>query len=281
MDCDAPERLCPFWASSVYCETVSHEGATREERAVQHREAAFGPVTPPWDMPRSQEWLQRYPPPYRLACDLAVLPLVVSASLASHWVGAPLLRLMGYTPLFLVVARYHYAAYGPQQQRLLPVPGRQDLYREVACVLISALSPAPLYVFPHLWVDTAEPAPMELGWSYGFPKVEGSVTLERRPGSLRIAAEGARGPVLAVLCREGPPLPAWLVALLARGEGLFPTRSLRAGMGLERVSAARLLWVESMVTPGLDSWGVGGRSAVGLWLEGAILRLDAPRPLGG
>ena len=233
----------------------------------------------PWEAPDALGLLERYPPPYHLTCDLAIFPLLIDAARAQHWAGTPLMRVLGHAPLFLVAARYHDATYGPESTLLTPPPGNVYLYQEIACVLVSGILPGFSFVTPRLWVDAADPLPLELGWSYGFPKVAGNIQVQQTERVLKITATDEQGPILAATCALGIPLPPPLVTVFAQGEGLFPHRGLRAKMHLEHAASATLVLVRKWELPRLGQWGVGGRAAFGFWLERATLVLAPPRKL--
>ena len=233
----------------------------------------------PWEASDALGLLERYPPPYHLSCDLAVFPLLVDAAQAQHWAGAPLMGALGHTPFFLVAARYHHATYGPEATLLTPAPDHPYLYQEIACVLLSGILPGFSFVTPRLWVDAADRLPLELGWSYGFPKVAGNIQIRRSRQILKITAADEQGPILAATCALGIPVPPLLITLLAQGDGLFPHRGLRAKMHLEGAVSATLVVVKKWELPRLGQWGVGGRAAFGFWLEKAMLVLAPPRKL--
>lgn len=226
--------------------------------------------------------LARYPPPYRLTCDVAMFPIVVGEAQAEYWAGTPVVGLLGRTLLVLVAARYLSAEYGAGRTPMRFHEEHPDLYREVSCVLLSGVWPGFSFAFPRLWVDTPSPLPMELGWSYGFPKVPAAIGFQQEGNAVRVTVSDERGAVLSVGSRKGVELPPQLATGLAFGEGVFPRTGLRAKMRLEGGQRAQVLRVQEWDLPRLARWGLAGRPVGGLWLEKVTLVLEAPSgPLPG
>ena len=223
-----------------------------------------------------RELIERYPPPYRLAGDLAIFPMLVNAARATSWAGMPVIGVLGSAPLFLVAARYYGAEYGEARTPLSFCPSGSDFYREIACVVFTGILPGFSFGFPRLWVDSYDPTPLELGWYYGFPKSPATIVFRQDEGMIEVTASDERGAIFLARSRQRVSLPPRLATALAFGDGLFPHTGLRARLRLDRASRASLLQVQRWELPRLDTGGVGGRARLGLWLEGVTLSLGLP-----
>lgn len=225
------------------------------------------------------ELMERYPPPYRLAGDLAIFPMLVNAARAAAWAGMPVVGALGSAPLFLVAARYYGAEYGEARTPLSFRLSGSDFYREIACVLFTGVLPGFSFGFPRLWVDSCDPTPLELGWHYGFPKSPATIAFRQDEGMIEVSASDERGAIFSARSRQRVSVPARLATALAFGDGIFPHTGLRARLRLDRASRASLLLVQRWELPRLDTGGVGGRARLGLWLEGVTLLLGRPEKL--
>ncbi|MBI4498499.1 MAG: hypothetical protein HY689_11435 [Chloroflexi bacterium] len=217
-----------------------------------------------------------YPPPYRLCCTLACFLRMVPAEAAARWAGAPVRASLGRVPLLVLVARYTWAAVGPEQRLLLPAPGTAALYREVAgAVLLEGLGGSTV-TFPALWVDSPDRLPLDLGWRYGFPKYPAAVELIAEGRRVLARAADAQGELLRAEGWRTVPLPGRAVAAVAALRAVFPVSGLEAALRLGRVERAALLVVRRLWLPRLDALGLTGPTLGGLWLEGVRLDLSEP-----
>lgn len=219
---------------------------------------------------------QRVPPPYRLVCDLALLPLWMEAGPAAHWAGVPIVSLLGQAPLLVMLARYHRAEYGPERVPLLPPKGHHELYKEIACALVVKGSRGSELTFPQLWVESPDPTPLELGWHYGFPKEEATLAWMQDGRTVQMDAWDSQGPILSFEGRIFGRLPAGAVLAASAFRGLFPKTGRKAPMWVESAARVSFLHIRQFTAPRLEMSGTPGRSPVGLWLEQATLFLGAP-----
>lgn len=219
---------------------------------------------------------RRFPPPYRLVCDLALLLLFVEADVATRWAEVPVLSLLGRAPLLVMLARYYRAEYGPERRPLLPPEGDSELYKEVACALLVKGSRGSEMTFPHLWLESPAPIPLELGWHYGFPKYEASLTWVRNGRAIRLEAQDDRGSILSFKGSTLGRLPVAPVVAASAFRGVFPITGRQAPMWFESARRVSFLYVRQFTAPRLEPLGRMGRSPLGLWLEQATLFLGSP-----
>lgn len=225
----------------------------------------------------ASEWLARVPPPYRLTCDLAIVPVVLSAAAARELAGVPVRAAAGRTVGVLLAARYTGARYGPDAATYPAPPG--DFYSEVSLALPVKDSPWPAFVFARMWVDSEDQAPIALGHAYGFPKEAAAVAWERSSSGLTVGVSSGSKRSLALDASVGPALPGGWLAAVAGIWAIFPATGLRAPMRLEDTGRAALLRVRNLAAPGLVQQGVSLRPLAGLFLSGCTVALGGPQPL--
>src|SRR5216117_3759765 len=105
---------------------------------------------PPTSTPA--EWLARVPPPYRLRCDLAVVPLLLPATAASRLATLAVPSFVGRMLAYLLLA-----CYGPERRVYDGIPSSPgDLYREVSLAVPVRAGAWPSVEFTRMWVDAQD-----------------------------------------------------------------------------------------------------------------------------
>ena len=221
----------------------------------------------------------RFPPPYRLRCDTALFPVPISADDAKRLSLDIAATLFGQSLLWIIAAHYQEAWYGPEERPYPKAATRNDLYRELSYAVMTSVLPKSI-VFGKLWVDAPDDNPISLGQAYGFPKEPASVAISTDdPRRLQWEAGDAAGPLLEIEAQEVSGLPRAPLTYLARATVFFTGTPFNAQMGVERLSAAKILRVNRCHLPYFASLGVHARPTFGLWFKDAHLLLGEPRRL--
>lgn len=220
--------------------------------------------------PAMVEAFAAYPPPYRFTAHLTWLPATGDAAAVSEALGRKATAFRGRALAAVLVADYTAIHYGPHGRLALDNAGLPYRYREIGWLGVNPQGLRPQVRFGTLWVDAPTSLPIDLGDSYGFPKLSAPVVID---GSSATAGP-LTDPAIDVAWRRVCWMPAGLVRLTPAEALSFATTDVAAIIGVmssERAALVRVAkWHTTLAGLGLRPLGWG------VTLQNAVIHLGAP-----
>jgi len=224
----------------------------------------------PVQTPAVSAAIAAFPPPYRFTANVTWLPATGNGAAMAAALDGGATRVGGRALAAVMCAVYTAIHYGPKGLLALDDAGRPYRYREVAWLGLRPFGLRQRLRFGRLWVDAPTSLPVDLGDTYGFPKVAAAV----RADEAGMTADDGLTPRISAAWRRLVGLPAGVMRL-SPGGVVSSALGVTAGLGVVSAGGAELVRVTGWQYPAgdLDLRPLGW----GLALRDAQIYLGAPR----